>query len=285
MRVRKNIASRARQIARTEGTGRAAYRGVRYGIRRLNQVRARRRIEEASVAALDPDAALDFVFGMRFGDVTITSLQVRSEIHALLGVLRAHPPKTVIEIGTAQGGTLFLLASIAAPDALLISVDMPGGPYGGGYSPERISLYQAFARAQQRIVLIRGDSGHADTLDDVRRALAGASADVLFIDGDHRYDGVSRDFRLYTPLVRSGGVVALHDIASHRDPTIGVQRFWDELKTQFPQTFELIEDEYQAWAGIGLVVLAESGEGPWTERAREVAAQFAAMTPKATRFP
>jgi predicted O-methyltransferase YrrM len=36
--------------------------------------------------------------------------------------------------------------------------------------------------------------------------------DFLFIDGDHTYEGVKQDFEMYTPLVRKGGLVAMHDI-------------------------------------------------------------------------
>jgi predicted O-methyltransferase YrrM len=273
MRVPKNIVSRAREITRDEGLARAASRGVRYGIRRLNQIRARRRIKRAAAGKHDLNAALNFAFGMRVGDVAMTPAQVRSEIRALLDVLRVHPPRVIIEIGTAKGGTFFLLASVAAPNALLISVDLPGGQYGGGYKPERVSLYRAFARAQQRIVLIQGDSGDPETFNQVRKVLAKASVDLLLIDGDHTYGGVSRDFRGYGPLVHNGGLIALHDIAPHRDLSVGVKQFWDELEMQFPRSFEFIEDRDQGWAGIGLVVVG-GGEGPWTERAREVAARF-----------
>jgi hypothetical protein len=34
---------------------------------------------------------------------------------------------------------------------------------------------------------------------------------LLFIDGDHRYEGVRRDFEMYSPLVGAGGLIAFHD--------------------------------------------------------------------------
>jgi cephalosporin hydroxylase len=43
------------------------------------------------------------------------------------------------------------------------------------------------------------------------------SVDVLFIDGDHSYAGVLTDWLLYSPLVKSGGIVAFHDINLHGD--------------------------------------------------------------------
>jgi predicted O-methyltransferase YrrM len=36
--------------------------------------------------------------------------------------------------------------------------------------------------------------------------------DFLFIDADHSYEGVKKDFEMYSPLVRKGGIIAFHDI-------------------------------------------------------------------------
>jgi predicted O-methyltransferase YrrM len=35
--------------------------------------------------------------------------------------------------------------------------------------------------------------------------------DFLFIDGDHRYESVLRDFNEWTPLIKTGGILAMHD--------------------------------------------------------------------------
>jgi hypothetical protein len=48
---------------------------------------------------------------------------------------------------------------------------------------------------------------------------------------DHTYEGVKRDFESYAPLVRPGGVVALHDIVPNRiETTSQVELFWREVK-------------------------------------------------------
>jgi predicted O-methyltransferase YrrM len=36
--------------------------------------------------------------------------------------------------------------------------------------------------------------------------------DVLFIDGDHSYDAARSDLRVYGPLMRSGGLILMHDV-------------------------------------------------------------------------
>jgi len=35
--------------------------------------------------------------------------------------------------------------------------------------------------------------------------------DFLFIDGDHSYDGVSKDFNLYSTIMEKNGIIAIHD--------------------------------------------------------------------------
>jgi predicted O-methyltransferase YrrM len=101
---------------------------------------------------------------------------------------------------------------VATANALLISIDLPHGEFGGGYPPWRSVLYRAFASRKQRIRLLRADSHEARTLEAARAALERRPVDVLFIDGDHTYEGVRRDFEMYKSLVRDGGVIAFHDI-------------------------------------------------------------------------
>jgi hypothetical protein len=43
----------------------------------------------------------------------------------------------------------------------------------------------------------------------------------LFIDGDHTYEGVRRDFEMYSPLVRKGGIIAFHDIYPGPEESVG----------------------------------------------------------------
>ena len=52
--------------------------------------------------------------------------------------------------------------------------------------------------------------------------------DMLFIDGDHRYEGVLADWLLYKHLVSPGGIVAFHDAASGISEA-GVPRLLREL--------------------------------------------------------
>jgi len=59
--------------------------------------------------------------------------QIKSEILGLLEILAKIKPKVFLEVGTANGGTLFLFSRVASKDGTMISVDLPRGKFGGGY--------------------------------------------------------------------------------------------------------------------------------------------------------
>ena len=160
----------------------------------------------------------------------------------------------ICEIGTSAGGTLYLLTRVGAPDALVVSIDL-------SIPRHTAALCSRFARPGQRLVSIAGDSHSEETVAKLERVLAGEQLDALFIDGDHSYEGVRADFERYAPLVRGGGIVALHDVnedfrtrRGFETPSISgeVPRFWRELKERY-RTEELIADPEQDGYGIGLV--------------------------------
>jgi cephalosporin hydroxylase len=178
--------------------------------------------------------------------------QIKEEILKLLELLKDMEPRVVLEIGTAEGGTLFLFTRVASSDAIIISIDLPGGMFGGGYPVWKIPLYKSFAREKQKIYLIRADSHSYKTLDKVKEILNGRNIDFLFIDGDHTYEGVKKDFEMYSPLVKKG-IIAFHDIVQHPPETgCEVSRFWNEIKYKYKYR-EIVKDWNQKWAGIGVL--------------------------------
>lgn len=47
--------------------------------------------------------------------------------------------------------------------------------------------------------------------------------DLLFIDGDHDYEGVLRDFNEWSPFVKAGGLIAFHDVGIFAGVTRAVE--------------------------------------------------------------
>jgi predicted O-methyltransferase YrrM len=199
----------------------------------------------------DPDTLVDFALSHR----VIKPLQVRSEFRRFAGIVATLTPRFALEIGTFFGGTLFVISRLADPAATIISVDMPGGKFGGGYQSFRAPIYRCFPTKNQRLHLIRGNSHDSETQGKVRDILGGQELDLLFIDGDHTYGGVKADFDQYRPMVRKGGTIVFHDIAVH-PPEVHceVADFWNEIKQQYSHE-EIIEDRNQGHAGIGVLTV------------------------------
>ena len=160
-------------------------------------------------------------------------------------------PKRVLEIGTCKGGTLYLRTHVAQPDATIVSVDLRSGRVSGSYSSLRTPIYRRFARRQQRLHLVRADSHQMDTLEQVKQLFGGSEIDFLFIDGDHSYEGVKRDWEMYSTLVRKGGIIAFHDVASNYGET-QVKRCWDEIKDNYPHREYMVHPE--GLYGIGVIL-------------------------------
>jgi len=142
---------------------------------------------------------------------------------------------------------------VSDPSAKIISIDLPGGPFGGGYPCWKIPLYKSFAKDRQKIYLIRKDSHDLKTLEKVKEILKGEMLDFLFIDRDHSYEGVKKDFEMYSSIVRRGGIIAFHDIVPHPPDTgCEVSSLWNEIKHRYKHV-EIVEDWKQNWAGIGVI--------------------------------
>lgn len=198
------------------------------------------RLREA--AGDDPAAVVDAgnAYVGRGFYASIRAVQERAEILPLAEELRRRAPPVVVEIGTYKGGTLWIWCRVARP-RLAISIDLPGGQYGGGFDRRREKLYREFLadRAGAEMLFVRGDSQAPATVEQVRGLLAGRPIDFLYLDGDHRYAGVRADFEGYAPLVRPGGLIALHDIVT-RTADCEVWRLWRELEEAHPGRTETL---------------------------------------------
>jgi predicted O-methyltransferase YrrM len=177
--------------------------------------------------------------------------QKPDEFSALLWKVEELRPRSVVEIGTKFGGTLYCWCRLATPDATLISIDLRGAQFGGGYSPERAEeMRLLFPREDQQLHLIEADSHADDTLSEVRALVD--RLDFLFIDGDHSYEGVKRDFEMYGPLVRAGGLIAFHDICKHPPRRAAdVDIFWREVREG--RDYEEFVSGPAPWGGIGVL--------------------------------
>jgi len=204
---------------------------------------------------------ISLLYSRRLARLLLAPMQIREELEALAALVAGARPSTVLEIGTARGGTLAVWTRAASSDALIITIDLPGGPFGGGYGAARIPLYLSLRRGRQRIVLLRGDSHSAATITRVKGILDGRRVEFMFIDGDHSFEGVCRDYNNYKELLAEKSILAFHDIVPGPEHMVGgVPVFWRMLKSSLKEpckTLEIVKDWRQGGYGIGVILVRE----------------------------
>lgn len=195
----------------------------------------------------DVPELIDFIFNNYF----FIPQQLPGELTALGEILAEMQPQRALEIGTGRGGTLLFVVSLAGRTATIASIDL--GAREGGYSATRQWFYERFARRKQHLHLIRGNSRSFWMRRRLGEVFDGRPLDFLFIDGDHRYEGVKKDFETYGPMVRKSGVIAFSGIAKPpSEAGSQVAEFWNEVKPQYRHS-EFIEDKNEGRAGIGVL--------------------------------
>lgn len=211
------------------------------------------RISKIVQQTFTAERAVNFVWNY-FGGY-LKPYQFKSEILNLAKIVEQKRPEVILEIGTSTGGTLFIWSQLATKNAHLISIDLPGGENDWAYPAWKETFYKKFASGSQKIDLIRADSQKNETLENLKGILGDKQVDFLFIDADHSYEGVKKDYELYSPLVKKGGIIAFHDIVKFPDYThVNVKQLWDEAKNG-KEFKEFIQSHNQTWGGIGVIII------------------------------
>lgn len=229
------------------------YYGMLSGLHHRHGMRQLQRLEK-KLYSRQAKFAVPFAYRGKGFFKSIEPRQNPAEIEELYKIICDLSPSGILEIGTARGGTLYLWTQAARDDAVIVSVDLPGGDFGGAYPLCRVGFYKSFAKKQQKLFLLRKDSHDTNTVKEVSDIFQNHSIDFAFIDGDHTYEGVKSDFVNYGRLVRPGGIIAFHDILPRSEqPDIQVFRFWQEIKDQYNMK-ELIGPEGSGKkVGIGVI--------------------------------
>lgn len=179
----------------------------------------------------------------------------------LYSLVRTNRPKVIVEIGSARGRSTcaFALACAQNKQGKVYAID-----------PHTLNSWTELGT-------------NAETLDFLRRRLkeyelekycevvvntSGAAAktwsqpiDLLFIDGDHTYDGVKLDFESFRQWLTPNSLVVFHDTMWKYHKThegyredMGVPQYMQELTAEGFQSVTI-----QAWPGITILRPAIGG--------------------------
>lgn len=165
----------------------------------------------------------------------VPAYQNLTEFGGLWEQVAAGPHVRVLEIGSLFGGTLWYWSHL--PEiGTLVSVDVPSDwpQVADGVRDARAS-WAGWMADRVEFIDVAADSHDPATVTRVQEAIGAEPVDFLFIDGDHSYEGVRADWLAWSPLVRSGGLVAFHDTwPNHDRHEPGVVRWVDELRHHLP---------------------------------------------------
>jgi predicted O-methyltransferase YrrM len=119
----------------------------------------------------------------------------------------------IVELGVFEGASSLMLRKAMAVDGKLWCVDpFPRGRFG-------IS-YQYLIANREVNKSTNGTVGFVQKLS--HEAVKGwqEPIDLLFIDADHSYQAVRRDWDDWSPYVKAGGIIALHDSRTLKYPGV-----------------------------------------------------------------
>jgi predicted O-methyltransferase YrrM len=178
-----------------------------------------------------------------FGYLEIDGWLRVEEARTLYDLARGLPDRpVVVEIGSWQGKSSLVLGSAlrhkrAAELHCIDPFNADGDDASRDNYSERatrlggtlLDRFRANMAAADLLQIVRPRPGYShDLVGEFRAPL-----DMVFIDGDHAYEAVLRDYRDWSPLLRPGGVLAFHDVG--RSATPGPARVIDEFVKGDPQ--------------------------------------------------
>lgn len=170
-------------------------------------------------------------------DHGVIAMTVRQTAY-LFGLVRRMKARRVIEIGRYKGGSTLTIAAAMSGEGTFWSIDL-------GEKEARLhqrgvrrsfddELRDVCARFRLPVTLLVGDSRTIE--------VETGEVDLVFIDGDHSYEGVKNDFERFGMRVRIGGAVLLDDACDEvmfKTHSESVGKLLQEIVAQ--QSFRLVK--------------------------------------------
>lgn len=163
--------------------------------------------------------------------------------------------ENILEIGCYDGGSTYSLCHFAKN---MITID--------SFNPSRFDT--AYMKSVCNYEYIGNSSHNPEVYDYVSKKMP--KIDLLFIDGDHSYEGSLKDYEIYKTLLNDTAYVAFHDIVNSRDHRIAgclVSKTWAQVRGNVFSEFiyDAKNNKYSSensedalWGGIGIKTIIKN---------------------------
>ena len=123
----------------------------------------------------------------------------------------------LVEIGIWHGVNTRKLREVMNTEGTIYAID-PFEPGKLGISWQKLIAHSEASKTQNGNIIWLEEFSH-QAIEKFKQIEA-QPIDFMFIDGDHSYEGIKTDWILWSPLVRCGGIIALHDSRSYEGRNI-----------------------------------------------------------------
>ena len=170
-------------------------------------------------------------------------------------IIRETQCRSMLEIGSLWGWNYYHLASTMPIGSKIRSIDLQGHDDFGNKWDWYNNTNESLLQFNQELNDGGWDSsiylGDSHGMEAIQFGESEGPYDLVYIDGDHSYEGVKADWKNFGKLATK--VIGFHDIDN---PNMGVKQFWNELKNAYRhEEIILISNENKSHRGIGIIYL------------------------------
>ncbi|MHA2218588.1 MAG: class I SAM-dependent methyltransferase [Candidatus Hodarchaeales archaeon] len=173
--------------------------------------------------------SLEVVGGRYEGGIRLQQVpdEIASCVYAIMNAKRSiNEFNNFLEIGSASGGNAYLFNHFFGFDNVIIIDD----------NRHKSHIFRKDILKRINYAEFIGDSHSGLAYNFIQNL--GMHFDVIFIDGDHSYEGVKKDTEMYLPFVKYEGFIVYHDTVA----SPGVHKYFEELKdlVRFADLYDLV---------------------------------------------
>jgi tetratricopeptide (TPR) repeat protein len=222
LKFRKNLAS----VLTKQGKQEEAAIACRYDLPNQPSTALKELVKQAWIVGNQIDLS-ECTYGVWHDGKTVFTTP-SSYYYFLAGMVRVNRLSKILEIGTYRGGSILAMHRALEDKSVakLVTIDI------NLFEPERLKSFPEIER-------IEGDSASAEVISEVVKKFEGEPIDLIYIDGDHKYESTMAAYSIYTTLLKPKFVI-FDDITLNDS----MFRMWrDILKTHGDRVLNTVEVE------------------------------------------